>query len=139
VIPLPEGGLMRRPCTRYVSELLSSSVKGRLRPFQFSTTQAYMLELGANAMRFYRHQARISANNITASITNGTFTSNITNWTDRSTGGGSIAHDATNGRLSLVPGGTGATDIGWAEQQVTNASAVEHVLKCWVRRPTGSN
>jgi hypothetical protein len=129
VIPLAEGGLMRRPGTRYVSELNSSSVKGRLRRFKYSTTQAYMLELGANVMRFYRHQGRITANNITASIANGTFTSNITSWTNRSTGGGSIAHDATNGRLSLVPGGTGATDIGWAEQQVTNASAVEHVLK----------
>jgi len=129
VIPLAEGGLMRRPGTRYVSEINSSSVKGRLRKFKYSNTQAYMLELGANVMRFYRHQARITANNITASITNGTFTSNITNWTSRSTGGGSIAHDATNGRLSLVPGGTGATDIGWAEQQVTNAAALEHVLK----------
>ena len=34
------------------------------------------------------------------------------------------------GRLSLVPGGAGATDIGWAEQDITTTNTnVEHVLK----------
>ena len=132
VISLAEGGLMRRPGTRYVGEVSNSAVKGRLRKFEFSTTQAYMTELGANIMRFYRHQALISVADTNAAITNGTFTSNITDWDNRSTVGGSIAHDATNGRLSLVPGGTGATDIGWAEQDVAVSAGNqgnEHVLK----------
>ena len=132
VISLAEGGLMRRPGTRYVGEINSSSVKGRLRRFEYSTTQSYILEFGANIIRFYRHQGLISVANTDGSISNGTFTGNITGWTSRSTGGGSIAHDATNDRLSLVPGGTGATDIGWAEQSVAigaGFTAVEHVLK----------
>ena len=61
MIPLAEGGLMRRPATRYVAELKSSFVKGRIRPFQFSTTQAYAYELGEKIMRFYRHQGQIVA------------------------------------------------------------------------------
>ena len=120
---------MRRSGTRYVAEEKSSSVKGRVKPFQFSTTQAYMLEMGDTIMRFYRHQAQIVGGATAAVITNGTFPSGIANWTDRSTGAGSIAHDAVNLRLTLTPGGATAPDIGWAEQQVTNTAAVEHVLK----------
>ena len=129
MIPLAEGGLMRRPGSRYVAELKSSSVKGRLKKFEFSTTQAYILELGEQAMRFFRYQGQIVGGVTSAVITNGDFPSGITNWTDRSTGSGSIAHDATNFRLTLTPGGGTSSDIGWAEQQVTNTDAVEHILK----------
>ena len=130
LLPLSEGGAMRRSSTRYVAGVADSAKKGRLKRFQFSTTQAYILEMGDSIMRFYRHQGQITVANTDAVVTNGTFTSNITGWTNRSTGTGSIAHDATNGRLSLVPGGTGATDIGWAEQSITTANInQEHVLK----------
>ena len=120
---------MRRSATRYVASEKSASVKGRLLPFEFSVTQAYILELGETIMRFYRHQGQILAANITASITNGTFDSGITGWTDSSGGGGGIAHDSTNNRLSLNPGGTAASDIANAEQQVTNSSALAHTIK----------
>lgn len=130
LIPLAEGGLMRRSGTRFVAEEKSSTVKGRLKRFQFSVTQAYILELGEKIKRFYRNQAQIAVADTDAAITNGTFPSNINDWDDRSTGGGSIAHDATNDRMSLLPGGTGSTDIGWAEQDVTTTDLnVEHVIK----------
>lgn len=120
---------MRRPASRYVAELKSSTVKGRIRRFEFSTTQAYILEFGEKAIRFYRHQGQIIGGITSAVITNGTFPSDISSWTDRSTGAGSISHDATNLRLTLTPGGTASSDIGWAEQVVTNTDAVEHILK----------
>ena len=121
---------MRRSGSRFVVELKSSAVKGRLKRFQFSVTQAYMLELGDLIMRFNRHQGQITVADTDASVANGTFTGNITSWDDRSTGSGSIAHDATNDRLSLVPGGTGGTDIGGGEQDITTTNTnQEHVLK----------
>ena len=132
LLPLAEGGAMRRPGTRYVAEVKSSSVKGRLKKFQFSIEQAYMLEMGNTIMRFYRHQAQIAVPNTDAAISNGTFTSNITGWDDVSTGGAgnTISHDATNGRLTLQTNGTASDDIGWAEQDVTTtATNVEHVIK----------
>src|SRR3990172_3667825 len=86
VIPLPEGGIMRRSGSRHVAELKSSSVKGRLKRFEFSTTQAYMIEMVVSGLRFYRHQARIAVANIGSVVTNGLFTSNITDWDNRSTG-----------------------------------------------------
>lgn len=130
MIPLSEGGAMRRPGTRYVAELKSNSVKGRLKKFQFSVTQAYAIELADSALRFYRNQARITVANTDAAVTNGTFTTNITGWTNRSTGAGSIAHDATNLDLDLIPGGATAADIGWAEQSITTTNTnQEHVIR----------
>ena len=134
MVPLAEGGLMRRPGSRYIADEKSDSVKGRLKRFEFSTTQAYVLELGEKIMRFYRHQGQIVAGDTDASITNGTFTSNITDWDDRSTGGAGnqISHDSTNGRLTLETSGTASNDIGWGEQDVAVGAAFdtnEHVLK----------
>ena len=134
VVPLAEGGLMRRPASRYIADEKSNSVKGRVKRFEFSTTQAYVLELGEKIMRFYRHQGQIVAGDTDASITNGAFPSDITDWDDRSTGGAGnqISHDATNNRLTLETSGTASDDIGWAEQDVAVGAAFdtnEHVLK----------
>ena len=143
MIPLAEGGVIRRPGSRYVAEIKDSSVKGRLRAFEFSDQQAYMIELASGALRFYRHQAQIVVADTDAAITNGTFTSNINDWDDRSTGGAGnqITHDATNGRMTLEVSGTAADDIGWAEQDVTVSAqyqAVEHVLKLQVLGSPGN-
>ena len=130
MIVLSEGGVMRRPGTRHVAEIKSSSVKGRLKRFQFNVTQAYAIEMADLALRFYRNQSRITVANTDAAVTNGTFPTNITGWDNRSTGGGSIAHDATNLDMNLVPGGTAITDIGWAEQAITTTNTnTEHVIK----------
>lgn len=132
VLSLAEGALMRRSGTRFVCEVKSSAVKHRGARFQFSTSQAYAIIKGEQNFQFCRNQARITVGDTDAVIANGAFTAGITSWTDRSTGSGSIAHDAGNGRLSLVPGGTGGTDIGWAEQSVAvgvSFQATEHVLK----------
>lgn len=134
LVPLAEGGATRRSGSRYVAEVKDSTVKGRLKKFQFSTSQSYVLELGNQAMRFYRHQGQITVGDTDAAIANGTFTSNITDWDDRSTGGtgNQISHDSTNGRLTLETNGTAATDIGWAEQDVSVGASfdeTEHVLK----------
>jgi len=127
---LPEGGAMRRSGSRYVSGVKTNSVKSRLKRFQFSTTQAYVLETGNTVMRFSRHQGQISVAGTTATINNGTFATNITGWDDISTGGGSITHDATNLDMNLIPGGTAITDIGWAEDSITTGTTgTEHVIK----------
>ena len=41
-IPFPEGGATRRPGSRYTANTKTSTVKSRLKRFQFSTTQAYI-------------------------------------------------------------------------------------------------
>jgi len=92
IIPLPQGGLARRPGTRFIKEVKASGNYTILVPFVYSTIQAYAIEAGQNYFRFYRNQARMAVNDVTASITNGTFEANITSWTDLSTGAASILH-----------------------------------------------
>ena len=50
----PHGGVSRRPGTVFVNEAKDSAVKVRLVPFEFSTTQAYVLEFGALYFRVYK-------------------------------------------------------------------------------------
>lgn len=121
MLPLPQGGAQRRPGSRFAAEVKTHGSKTRLKRFEFSTTQAYVIEFGAGYMRFFRNQGQIVAPQTSAVVENGTFDSGITQWTDLSTGGASIAHDSTNLRLNLV----GASDdaVAWAEQQVSHDAA----------------
>ncbi len=67
-IPTIQGGLIRRSGTMFVSEVKTSSKATRLVRFEFSTTQAYMLEFGDQYIRFYKDNGLITltAQNITA-------------------------------------------------------------------------
>jgi len=126
-IALPEGGIQRRSGTRFVAATKTgATVKSRLKKFEFSTTQNYVLEMGAGNMRFYRNQGQIVVPSITAGIANGTFTSGIASWTDNSGAGCSITYDSGNKRLNLVSNGTNNAE---AEQQITNSLAAEHILQ----------
>ncbi len=55
---------------------------------------------------------------------NGTFASNITGWTDKSVGTGSIAH-ATN-LMNIVS--SDSSNYGWAEEQITTVKGQRYVL-----------
>lgn len=67
-LPTIQGGLTRRPGTKFVAEVKTSSKQTRLVPFEFSTTQAYMLEFGDQYIRVYKNNAEVTltAQNITA-------------------------------------------------------------------------
>lgn len=60
-IPTIQGGLTKCPGTKYVEEVKTSSKKTRIMDFEFSTEQAYVLELGDQYIRFYRNQASIQS------------------------------------------------------------------------------
>jgi len=57
----PQGGFTRRPGLRYVAEVKDSTKKVRLVKFEFSVTDAYILEFGDLYIRFYRNQAQITS------------------------------------------------------------------------------
>ena len=82
--------------------------------------------MGNNYIRFFKDQGQITVPNITASISNGTFVSNITGWSDSSGSGSSISHDSTNQRLNLIS--IGSTNAH-AQQTLSNSAATEHVLQ----------
>lgn len=54
-----QGGLPRRPGTYYLDPVKDSTTKPRLIPFQFSTTQAYMLEFGAHYIRIWANYGQV--------------------------------------------------------------------------------
>lgn len=56
----PRGPAHFRPGLRYVSATKTHSTTSRLIPFEFSTTQAYILEFGNQYIRFYKDQSQIT-------------------------------------------------------------------------------
>ena len=58
-VPTSQGGLTRRPGTRYVAEVKSSTDAVRLITFEFSITQAYVLEFGPLYVRFYTNDGQL--------------------------------------------------------------------------------
>ena len=59
MIIFPHGSAARRSCTQFVAEVKDSSKETRLIPFEFSTTQTYMLEFGNQYIRFYKDNGQI--------------------------------------------------------------------------------
>ena len=55
----PQGAATRRVGTQYIAEVKSSAAKTRLIPFEFSTTQTYILEFGNTYIRFYKDKGQI--------------------------------------------------------------------------------
>lgn len=58
-VPTLQGGLTRRPGTRYVGEVKNSANQTRIIPFSVSAGEVYLLEFGNLYVRFYKDGARI--------------------------------------------------------------------------------
>jgi hypothetical protein len=59
MVVYPHGSAARRSGTSFVAEVKDSTKKTRLIPFEFSTTQTYMLEFGDQYIRFYKDNGQI--------------------------------------------------------------------------------
>lgn len=58
-LPLAQGPITRRPGTMYVGQPKYSNKACRLVRFEYSITQAYIIEVGDQYMRFYRNEGRL--------------------------------------------------------------------------------
>ena len=65
-MPQQQGGLTRRPGTRFIAYAKSNAAPVRMQAFQFSITQAYMLEVGPYYIRIYANDAPLLATSQTA-------------------------------------------------------------------------
>ena len=54
---LPYGGITRRAGTKYACTAKVANKKVRLIPFQFSTTDTFIIEMGESYFRFYKNEA----------------------------------------------------------------------------------
>ena len=59
----PQGAATRRVGAQFIAEVKSSAAKTRLIPFEFSTTQTYVLEFGNTYIRFFKDKGQILAGN----------------------------------------------------------------------------
>jgi hypothetical protein len=114
MVVMPHGGVTRRPGTEYLGEVKSSSVKTRLIPFQFKTSDTYILEFGNQIMRVFRNDLQVlnsSAKTITAATkaNPGVFTSN--------------SHGFSNGDEVYVDSLGGMTEVNGRNYLVANSTA----------------
>ena len=61
----PQGAATRRVGTQFIAEVKDSTKKTRLIPFEFSTTQTYILEFGDQYMRVFKDKGQITESNKT--------------------------------------------------------------------------
>jgi len=110
LVVMPHGGVARRPGTKYVNEVKTSSEKVRLLPFNFGTTQAYCIEAGDTYFRFFKDQGTIlEANKTISGITEanpGVVTAN--------------SHGFTNGDVVFISSVGGMTEVNNTFFKVAN-------------------
>ena len=112
MVVYPHGSSARRPGTSFVAEVKTSSAKTRLIPFEFSTTQTYILEFGNQYIRFYKDSGAILEANKT-----------ITGITQANPGVvTSSSHGFANGDTVVISGVVGMTQVNGKRFKVANVA-----------------
>ena len=113
MVVMPHGGVTRRPGTEYLGEVKSSSVKTRLIPFQFKTSDTYILEFGNQIMRVFRNDLQVLASSAKS----------ITGITKANPGVlTSSSHGFSNGDEVFVDSIGGMTELNGRNYRVANAT-----------------
>lgn len=129
-MPRVLGSMMLRPGLQYIGASKSNN-QARYIPFIYSATETALVELTDGIMRVWVGDALVTRASVSATITNGTFTTNLTGWTDADDTGGTSAW-ATGGYLSLTGDGS---DAAKRQQQVTvTQTGTEHALRIVINR-----
>ena len=121
-IPLVQGAWTRRPGTVYLHQAKHHDKKCRLFPFQYSTTQTYILEFGENYIRFFTSHGILTqtAQNITGVTKAATAVATY-----------SGADTYANGDRVYVSGAVGMTQINNREFVVTNIDTGAHTFQLY--------
>ena len=119
MIVYPHGSAARRSGTDFVAEVENSAEKTRLVPFEFSTTQTYIMEFGNEYIRFYKDDGAILEANKT-----------ITGITQANPGVVSItAHGYSNGDTVVISGVVGMTEVNGKRFKVANVNTDDFELQ----------
>lgn len=129
-MPRVLGSMSLRTGWQYLGATRSNGV-AKMLPFIFATDDVAQFEFTDAVLRVRISDALITRPAVTAAVTNGTFTSDVTGWTDSDESGATSAW-ATGGYLSLAGNGTNAAI---RDQQVTvNETGIEHALRVVIGR-----
>lgn len=100
-IPLVQGPVERRPGSVFIKEVKTSSLSTRLVRFEFSTTQAYILEFGNLYVRFYKDNGVILSSTSTISAATRANPAVVTD----------TGHGYTNGNEIFITAVVGMTEL----------------------------
>lgn len=129
-MPRVLGSMMLRVGTEYIGSP-KSDLRAKLIDLQFSVDDQAQLELTSGIMRVRIDDELVTRPTVTAAVTNASFTSDVTGWTDNDEAGAASAW-LTGGYLALL--GTG-TNAAIRDQQVTvNQVNTEHALRIVIQR-----
>jgi len=120
MVVMPHGGVTRRPGTEYLGEIANSSVKSRLIPFQFKTSDTYILEFGNQTMRVLRNDLQV-LNSTTRTITGATKANPVVITT-------SGAHGYSNGDEVYIDSAGGMTEINGRNYLVAGVTSTTFQL-----------
>ncbi len=125
-MPRVLGPMSLRPGLQFIGGTHNHQA-ARYLPFVFSVTDTALLELTPNLMRVLVDDGEITRSALATSvIANGTFTSNLTSWTDSDEGGFAVSAWLTGGYMSLLGDGTLAAV---RDQAVALSGSGEHALR----------
>lgn len=122
-LPMAQGPMLRRPSLSYLDSFADSTKEGVFQTFEFDVGQNYLLLLTNERIDFYLNDGLLTSDEVSASITNGTF-GNFSGWTDAS-GSGAVT-SASGGELALESNGA-AFAVARTTFTVSEANDV-HVL-----------
>lgn len=111
IVPL-QGCAYRRPGTKFIAHAGDPTSASCLVPFEFSTTQAYVIEFGHLFLRFFKDGAQINAARTITAITRAN-PAVVT----------STNHEFVNGQIVDIDNVLGMTEINGRTATVANATA----------------
>lgn len=140
-MPRVLGSMMLRPGSRYLYSTHNDAECVHI-PFIYATNDQALIELTNNVMRVSVNDSVITRVAVSTAVTNGTFNTDLTGWTDSDESGG-VSSWATGGYLSLTGDGNNEArrdqSLTVAAGDLSKEHALEiHVLRGTVRLSVGS-
>jgi hypothetical protein len=129
-MPRVLGSAMLRPGLGYIGGVKDDAA-AKILPFVFAADDTALLELTDSSMRVWVDDAVITRPSVATAITNGDFTSNITDWSDEDAGSASSAW-VTGGYMGLT--GSGANSAKRRQAVTCSNIGTEHALRVVVAR-----
>ena len=124
------GAMSLRVGTQYLTNTYGNAL-AKVLPLVFSTTDLARVETTAGGVTVLINDAPIVRPAVTAAVTNGNMTSDLSGWTD-SDQSGAASTWLTGGGASLL--GTGSNEAILDQQVATSSAGIEHALRIVVLR-----
>lgn len=129
-IPRVLGSMMLRPGLAFLGSMAS---RPKMLPFIFSTDDTALIELTNRSMRVWIDDELVHRPVVSTAISNGSFTTDLTGWTDADEPGG-VSQWALGGYMELLGNGTAMARRYQGVSVAAGDAGVEHAVHISVAR-----